>query len=95
MNFKEIINFLKTCNEEVDDFAYGEFPDELGKIEQVFSKGGESKGEDWERVYHFIEYNIYISFSGFYSSYNGVDFNSGWDDVVEVTPKEKTITVYE
>ena len=94
MDFKEIVNFLKNINQDVDEFAYGDFPKELGEIKEVYSQGGSDRGSDWERVYHFINHDVFISFSGYYSSYNGVDFD-GWDDVNEVRPKEKTITVYE
>ncbi len=94
MNFEEIINVLTKISEEVSEFAYGDFPEELGKVQTVYSNGGEDRGSDWIRVYHFIDHNVYISFSGYYSSYNGTDFE-GWDDVTEVFPKQKTITVYE
>lgn len=94
MNFEEIIKNLKATKQDISDFAYGDFPVELGVSKKVFSKGGEDEGSSWERVYQFIDHNVFISFSGFYSSYNGVDFD-GWENVNEVTPQEKTITVYE
>lgn len=96
MNGAEIIAFLKEKNDSVNDYAHGGFPQELGKTQRVFSKGGEGEGEDWRRVYHFIDHNVYLEFNGHYTSYNGVDFYDGFDNhCSEVRPKEKTITVYE
>ena len=94
MNFKEIIEKTKELDMSNSDIGYGEFDEAVfGKIKQVFGQGGEGKGEDWERVYFFEEHGVYLSMSGFYSSYNGTDFD-GYEPK-EVTPKEKTITVYE
>jgi len=96
MKAEEIIAELKKQNEDVSEWAYGDFPKELGETQEVFSKGGEGEGEDWQRVYFFKEHNVYLKFKGFYSSYNGTDFDNGFDEHCEiVVPKEKTITVYE
>jgi hypothetical protein len=82
----------------IEDFAFGDFEDEelgLGKIETVDEKGGEGEGEEWYIVYYFSTYNVYLKCDGFYQSYNGTEFYNGWGDCFEVTPQEKTITVYE
>tara|TARA_R110000868_G_scaffold76573_6_gene220170 strand:- start:6050 stop:6442 length:393 start_codon:yes stop_codon:yes gene_type:complete len=67
----------------------------LGVVTQVDSHGGEGEGEDWWRVYHFETHGIYVQVEGFYQSYNGTEFWNGWESCSEVSPKQKTITVYE
>lgn len=67
---------------------------ELGVIKRVADHGGEDQGSDWYRVYHFVDHDVYIKASGYYSSYNGTDFN-GWDSVEEVKPVVKQVTFYE
>lgn len=52
------------------------------------------EGSNWFSVKHFIDHDVYIKVSGFYTSYNGCDFD-GWEDCSEVFPQQKTITVYE
>lgn len=68
---------------------------ELGDIEEIARYGGEGQGETWYSVKHFKDHDVYIRVDGFYSSYNGTDFNGGWGDCSEVRPQQKTITVYE
>ena len=62
--------------------------------EEVEQYGGEGKGEDWYSVKYFPKYDIYIRVDGWYQSYNGTEFHSGWDCCKEVRPQQKTITVY-
>ena len=97
--FQEILDILKEkCEDGVSQFAYGDFDQEeigLGEIKEVEQHGGEGEGSNWYSVKHFIEHDLYIKVSGWYSSYHGTDFN-GWEDSCEeVKPQEKTITVYE
>lgn len=62
-------------------------------IEVVYQKGGrEGQGEYVCGVIYFKKYNLYLKIEGFYSSYNGCDFEDDW---FQVFPKSKTITVYE
>jgi len=80
---------------QVGDFAYGPSKDIAGEVEEVDRTGGEGKGEDWTRTYHFKDHDVYIKVSGWYTSHYGTDFGD-WDDAIkEVSPKQKTITVYE
>lgn len=65
----------------------------LGIVEEVKQRGGEGQGETWYSVKHFKDHDVYIRTDGFYSSYNGTDFDYGIGTVV--TPQEKVITVYE
>jgi len=82
----------------IDDFAYGDFDSEelgLGEIKEVDQYGGEGQGDEWYVVYLFVDHNIHLKVEGYYQSYNGTEFYEGWDDCFEVTPQEKTITVFE
>lgn len=67
---------------------------EIPNWEEVEQYGGEGQGDTWYSVKYFPNHNIYIRVDGFYQSHYGTDF-SGWDCLTEVTPKQKTITVYE
>jgi hypothetical protein len=91
MTFQEIkekmqeIGVSDFCNEDYDKTL-------LPKNKLVSSTGGHEGGGDYaERVFHFIEDNIYVEMTGYYSSYDGTD----WDrHVEEVFPEEETIIVY-
>jgi len=92
---KEIIEKAKELyGDDIGDFAYGPIIEVAGPNKQVFSSGGEDRGSDWRRVFHFTDHNVYLQIQGYYQSHHGTDFE-GWESVKEVTPKEKTITVYE
>lgn len=94
MNFQEIIEKCRGMEMTNSDIGYGDFDTSIfGKIELVHSQGGEGRDENWERVYHFVDHNIYISQKAWYQSYNGAEFD-GYEPT-EVFPSEKTITVYE
>lgn len=64
------------------------------KWEEVDSYGGEGQGETWYTVKYFRDHDVYIRVDGYYTSYNGVEFDKGWDACKEVRPRKKTITVY-
>lgn len=93
MNFEELkakvkkIGVAKIGN---DDFDQNEL-----NIRLVHEEGGgEGEGEHVERVFEHDDNGklIYFRITGFYSSYEGID----WDtDVEKVKPVLKTITVYE
>lgn len=55
--------------------------------------GGEDQGSDYWSVYSFTDGMevVFIQFQGWYASYEG----STYDEFFEVTPVEKTITVFE
>jgi hypothetical protein len=104
MNFQEIKAHLIKYFEENEDyggieqFAHEDFDDNdlgLGPVKQVFRKGGMDQGSDWQRVYHFVDHDVYIKVDGYYSSYCGTEFEDGWDSLSEVRPKEVTITIFE
>ena len=65
----------------------------VGEYEEVEQVGGEGEGETWYSVKYFPKHDVYIKTRGFYTSYNGTDFDYGYGE--EVKPTQKTITVYE
>lgn len=97
MNAKEIIEAIKKANITVDEFAYGDFDSKdvpgLGEFKKVDQHGGEGQGEKWWSVKYFKDHDVYIKTNGFYTSYNGTDFEDGYGE--EVRPVEKTITIFE
>jgi hypothetical protein len=62
-------------------------------IKFVDSYGGEGCGDDYWAVWSYDQdgQTFYIKLYGWYASYNGSEYE-GWKFV---TPREKTITVYE
>lgn len=77
------------------DVAKNEWKENVGlNWEEIDQYGGEGQGDTWYSVKYFPDDDVYIKVNGFYSSYNGTDFD-GWEDCQEVRPIEKTITVYE
>jgi len=99
----EILIYLNTYNsnkleyKEQQEIVNEFIKTKLGfSLETIASYGGEGQGEEWWIVYKVSEpYDIYIKLEGFYSSYNGVSFESWIDNLFEVKPVEKTIIVYE
>ena len=65
----------------------------LGEIKEIEQYGGEDQGSTWYSVKHFVDHDVYIRTDGYYQSYNGTDFYDGLGRVV--TPKKKTVTVFE
>jgi hypothetical protein len=89
----EIRKVLGTYGVDAVVYEHSEARDALPKYELVASKG-ESEGEDSGsyRVFLFNEANIYIMFTGYYSSYEGTDWSL---EFKQVYPTTKTITIYE
>lgn len=98
MTALQIIEYLKAHLITNDDYGEGELwhyreSVGLGTIAVVNSVGDkEGGGEYSEIVYNFVDYGVYLKITGFYSSYNGTDWNDDW---TEVFPQEKMTTVYE
>lgn len=99
MDYDKIVAKLKELEIDEEDFDYmsqeqtAKLVDACGPFVQVASKGGEGQGEEYWLIYHFTAHNVYIKVSGFYTSYDGVDWSYG--GFSEVKPVEKTMTVYE
>jgi len=77
--------------------AFDLYKKELGlNWVEVYQQGGEGEGDYWESVKYFPDDNVYIKVKGYYSSYEGIEFDGKYEDCCsEVKPVEKTITVYE
>lgn len=95
---QELYNFFRDNrkaaeNAFYDDLFDGDY-DNLPWDESISVEhhGGEDQGSDYYTVYKFTKGNeeLYIKFYGYYSSYDGADY----EDFTFVTPKQKTITVY-
>lgn len=74
--------------------GYAKELDEMGVDYTVETQyGGEDMGSEYYTVWKFTkgDETCYFKFNGWYQSYHGADFN----EVFEVLPKEKTITVWE
>lgn len=65
----------------------------LGEIVEVYKYGGEDCGSTWYSVKYFVDHDVYIRTDGYYSSYNGTDFEDGYGD--EVKKVERLVTVFE
>ena len=65
----------------------------IGPYKEVEQYGGEGQGDTWYSIKYFSEHDVYIRTNGWYSSYEGTEFENGYGE--EVTPVQKTITVYE
>ena len=57
---------------------------QLGEFKLVDRYGGEGKGDQYWKVYHFIDHEVYIQFDGWYASHSG----SEYEQMFEVTPTE-------
>tara|TARA_R110000868_G_scaffold76573_6_gene220168 strand:- start:5164 stop:5610 length:447 start_codon:yes stop_codon:yes gene_type:complete len=67
----------------------------LGGCVEVDGNGGSDRGSDWWRVYHFTKHDVYLKIRGYYTSYEGVSLEDGWDSCSEVVPKQVMVTIYE
>ncbi len=64
----------------------------LGPIYLVAEYGGEGQGDDYWVVAHFEKFDAYVRVDGYYASHDGGYLDG---DPYLVTPKEKTVIVYE
>jgi len=65
----------------------------LGEVIEVEQVGGEGEGSTWYSIKYFKDHNVYIKISGYYSSYEGTEFDEGYGE--EVKPVERTVTIFE
>lgn len=66
----------------------------IGEAINVEHYGGEDMGSTYYDILHFPKHDVYLKVEGYYTSYNGTDYN-GWEDVSVVVPREKVITIFE
>lgn len=65
----------------------------LGQMIEVHQEGGSGRGEIWYSVKYFPSHDVYIKIEGWYSSYEGTNFDYGYGS--EVFPRKKEIIVYD
>jgi len=85
-----------------DDEGDGENEDRviLNKIGKMFGPfemvslhgGGEGEGEYVERIIRFVNEDIFIRYTGYYDSNNGIEFDGGFEYVL---PRRTLKMVYE
>lgn len=73
--------------QDVDSIVEG-----IGVVEVAEQVGGMGQGDDYHVVYHLPIHGLYLKQDGWYSSQAGAE---AFDDLQEVSPRQKTITVYE
>ena len=109
MTFQEVVEVLEKNIHTIgcEDFEWMYFdPDrryrqdavhpDLGPVKQIAHYGGEDKGSEYWNVYYLEDHDMFIKLQGYYSSYNGTDYWGGFAKcLTQVSPVEKTITVYE
>lgn len=91
---EEIISVLNNKS-SISEFGCDELDSKelgLGELKEVMD---ERTGSDFDckvKVGHFVDHDVYIQVTGYYSSGNGTE----WDgDFEEVRPVEKTVIEYE
>lgn len=110
MNYQEILvnlqEFYKDDEDNIQDrdyengfneFAYAEDGDVpgVGTFKEIEQKGGEDEGSEWYSIKHFPDHDVYIKVEGYYTSYDGTNFDGEWHgNVYNVRPEKVTITVY-
>jgi len=67
----------------------------FGEYKEVDNYGGEGKGNTYYSIFYFPQHDVYLRIDGFYSSYEGVTYEDGWDSIRQVKPVQKTVTDYE
>lgn len=84
---KERKNFMDGCGPEEL------FDAQLITVKQVDSYGGEDMGSEYWTVYAFSKDNekVFVKFYGWYASHLGSEYR----EYAFVSPKDKTIVVYE
>ena len=111
-NFKTIHYFLDEYRDEYDDYnddseetaekvsnvdKHKQVKTILGNWKEIHISGGSDRGSDWVSVFHFENHDVYLKVSGYYSSYEGVEFDdTSWEtnEIKEVRPFEIIQTIY-
>lgn len=63
----------------------------LGTMKIIDSYGGEGCGSDYWFIVLFEDHDVFLKVTGFYQSYNGVEFDNYGK---EVKPSQEVVTVY-
>ena len=88
-NIGEICSWLMGDDGFKDEEAEAELESKIGKLQEVHSDGFYD-GYNCEKVFLLEEHGFFLRIKGYYTSYNGTD----WDRIDEVFPHDKMIVVY-
>ena len=100
---KELERIIDNDNEKyielAENYTHADWHKEMekiiGPIEMVEQVGGSDQGSYWYSVLNFIDHNVFIKITGYYTSYEGTSFTMfDTSDFKEVFPSQKTITIY-
>jgi len=98
MNGKELIqnlnNYISRPGKYLDDILRDtdSLKDEFGEVEIVEEIGDtEGGGEKSVKVLHFKDHDVYVKFSGYYTSYDGTTWN---DEFKQVYPRKVEVVQY-
>lgn len=80
----------KNVGEIKEENEFKETFRKLGTFKCVEKFGGEGRGDDYYRVFHFTDHDVYIQFDGWYASHQG----SEYERMFEVKPEQITVTQY-
>lgn len=104
---KKLDEFYKVKEEDDDyygnsstiaNFDEGDYDERLGLglIKEVDSYGGPEEGSEYWKVIHFVDHDIYLKYSGYYSSYKDTEWDGDTfaEGAKQVFPEQKLVTVY-
>jgi hypothetical protein len=100
---EELERIIDNDNEKYNELAenynsadwHKEMEKIIGPIKMVEQVGGSDQGSYWYSILNFIDHNVFIKITGYYTSYEGTSFTMfDTSDFKEVFPSQKTITVY-
>jgi uncharacterized protein YdiU (UPF0061 family) len=84
---------LEEEENETYDQAYERKKKSLNEVKQLLGEiksipnDGVHEDENFNLIEHFVNHNVYVKITGYYSSYDGYQFSNGWNACVEVFPK--------
>lgn len=82
--FSSISNFAKDCDRK-------ETYDHLGTVNPIkISPERDGDDDNWYRIVHFEDHNVYIKFAGWSDSYEGIQI----DEWYQVEPYTETVINY-
>ncbi len=91
INELELIHFFQDFDDEITNEEYLNLQ-KLYNYQLVHSVGGgEGEGDMVQRIFYFEQWNTYLAFTGYYSSYHGTD----WSNYIGIVkPVDRIVTVY-
>lgn len=94
----EIIKELLYNEVTIDAFMEGAFMNPLpdvGEWKIVYNEGADGAERlSVQQIIHFVDQNVYLRATGYYTSYEGYTFDQNIKTLEEVYPEEKIMIVY-